>query len=94
MNDVIILRSVYGKVGQIYFIQPCPNPRTGKLPACVKTVNSSGDMILSEDEVKRMNNGEVYFVKADEVFEIVDGTTFDLSDIVDKAKWEAIEHCN
>ena len=28
MIDVIILRSVFGKVGQKYFIQPCPNPRT------------------------------------------------------------------
>jgi len=94
MNNEIILRSVYGKVGQIYFIQPCPNPRTGKLPACVKSINSSGDMILSEEEVVKMNRGEVHYIKADAVFEIVDGTHFDLDDIVDKAKWEAIEYCN
>lgn len=93
-NEIIVLRSVYGKVNQIYFIQPCPNPKTGKLPACVKTVDSHGDMILSEDEVKRMNSGLVHFIPANEVFEIVDGTTFDLSDIVDKARWEAIEYCN
>lgn len=94
MNNEIILRSVYGKVGQTYFIQPCPNPKTGKLPPCVKTVDSHGDMILSEDEVKRMNNGEVHFVPANYVFEIVDGTTYNLEDVVDKANWEAIEHCN
>jgi hypothetical protein len=94
MNNEIILRSAYGKVGQIYFIQPCPDPRTGKLPACVKTVDSHGDMILSEDEIRRMNLGEVHFIPADFVFEITDGTRFDLDDIVDKAKWEAIEHCN
>lgn len=85
MNNEIILRSVYGKVMQTYFIQPCPNPKTGKLPACVKTVDSHGDMILSEDEIKRMNAGLVHFVPASHVFEIVDGTTFNLDDIVDKA---------
>ena len=94
MNNEIIIRSVYGKVNQIYFIQPCPNPKTGKLPACVKTVNSNGDMILSEEEVAKMNRGEVHYVPADHVFQIVDGTRFDLDDIVDKANWQAIEHCN
>lgn len=85
MNNEIILRSVYGKVNQIYFIQPCPNPKTGKLPACVKTIDSHGDMILSEDEIKRMNSGLVHFIPANHVFEIVDGTRFDLDDLVDKA---------
>ena len=93
-ENIITLRSVYGKVGQIYFIQPCANPRTGKLPACVKTVDSHGDMLLSEDELKRMNEGIVHFIPADATFEIVDGTTYDLSDVVDKAKWESIEYCN
>lgn len=94
MTNEIILRSAYGKVNQIYFIQPCPNPKTGKLPACIKTVDSNGDMIMSEDEVKNMNAGLVHYVAANHVFEIVDGTRFDLDDIVDKANWEAIEHCN
>lgn len=94
MNNEIILRSVYGKVNQIYFIQPCPNPKTGKLPPCVKTIDSHGDMILSEDEIRNMNAGLVHYVPADFVFEIVDGTHYDLTDVVDKANWEAIEHCN
>jgi hypothetical protein len=94
MSNEIILRSAYGKVNQTYFIQPCPNPKTGKLPACVKTVDSNGDMILSEEDVRRMSKGEVHFIAADQVFEIVDGTTFDLDDVVDKAKWESIEFCN
>lgn len=94
MNNEIILRSVYGKVNQIYFIQPCPNPRTGKLPSCVKTVDSNGDMILSEDDVRAMSKGEKHFIPANHVFEIVDGTHFNLDDIIDKANWEAIEHCN
>jgi hypothetical protein len=94
MNNEIILRSVYGKVNQIYFIQPCPNPKTGKLPDCVKTVNSFGDMLLSEDDVKAMSEGLKHFIPADHVFQVVDGTTFNLDDIVDKANWEAIQNCN
>lgn len=94
MGNEIIIRSVYGKVNQTYFIQPCPNPKTGKLPACVKTVDSNGDMILSEDDIDQMSKGLKHFVPADKVFEIVDGTVFDLDDIVDKSNWEAIEHCN
>lgn len=99
MNNEIILRSAYGKVNQIYFIQPCPNPRTGRLPDCVRLVKgdpSKGptEMILSEDDIDRMNRGEAHFIPADAVFEIVDGTRFDLDDPVDAAKWAAIEHCN
>ena len=97
MSNEIILRSVYGKVSQIYFIQPCPNPRTGRLPECVKMVKGTPgntEMILSEADIAAMSRGEKHFIPADEVFSIVDGTHFDLDDIVDKAKWEAIEHCN
>lgn len=99
MNNEIILRSAYGKVNQIYFIQPCPNPKTGRFPDCVRLVKGDPDkgiteMILSEDDIRKMNMGEAHFIPADAVFEIVDGTRFDLDDIVDAAKWAAIEHCN
>lgn len=94
MSNEIIIRSVYGKVGQKYFIQPCPDPKTGKLPPCVKTIDSHEDMILSEDEIRRMNAGEVHYIPANNILEIVDGTAFDLDDIVDAAKWESIKHCN
>lgn len=94
MKNEIILRSVYGKVNQIYFIQPCPNPKTGKLPTCVKTVDSNGDMLLSEEDIRQMSSGEKHFVPANHTFEIMDGTVFDLDDVVDKANWEAIEYCN
>lgn len=94
MNNKIILRSVYGKVNQIYYIQPCPNPFTLRLPDCVKSVDSNGDMILSEADVKQMSEGLKHFIPANHVFEIVDGTTFDLDDIVDAANWESIKQCN
>lgn len=85
MRNEIILRSVYGKVNQIYFIQPCPDPKTGKLPTCVRTVDSNGDMILSEEDIRQMTSGEKHFVAANHVFEIVDGTVFNLDDVVDNA---------
>jgi len=85
MDNVIIIRSVYGKVNQKYFIQPCKNPRTGKYPSCVKMVDSNGDMILSEKEVADMNFGLAHYVSVDFVFEIVDGTVFNLDDVVDRA---------
>lgn len=97
MNNEIILRSVYGKVNQIYFIQPCPNPRTGRLPDCVRPVKGppgSTEMILSEEDIDQMSKGLKHFVPADKVFEIVDGTVFNLDDIVDKAHWESIQYCN
>jgi hypothetical protein len=94
MNNEIILRSVYGKVGQTYFIQPCPNPKTGKLADCVKTIDSNGDMILSEDDKHQLSLGIKHFIPADKVFEIVDGTKYDLDDVVDAANWDAIKFCN
>lgn len=94
MSNERILRSVYGKVNKKYYIQPCPDPRTGRYPSCVKLVDSNGDMILSENDKRDLNSGVKHFVPANHVFIIEDGTRFDLSDVVDRANWEAIEHCN
>lgn len=95
----IILRSTFGKVNQTYFIQPCPDPRTGRYPDCVRLVKGDPntgptEMILSEDDISKMSKGEKYFVPSDYVFEITDGTSFDLDDTIDAAKWEAIKNCN
>ena len=88
-ENFIILRSVYGKVGMKYYIQPSKDPRTGQYPPCVKPVNSVGDMILSDPE---RNSGKI-FIKETETFVIEDGTTFDLNNPYDAAKWEAIKNC-
>lgn len=88
-NDIIILRSVFGKVGQKYFIQPCRNPKTGQFPEFVKRVNSMGDMILTDEE---RNSGK-YFIPETEVFVIEDGKTFNLNDEIEKRQWEAIKNC-
>ena len=89
-DNIIIIRSVYGKVNQSYYIQPCANPKTGQLPTHVKPINSNGDMILSEKDRHEMSEG-VIFIPSDEAIEIVDGTIFDLDVPYQKARWEAIE---
>lgn len=88
-KEVIVLRSVYGKVGQKYFIQPVKDPITGQFPSCVKRVNSSGDMIMSDAE---RNSGE-YFIPENKVYIIEPGKTFDLSKEHDRKDWEAIKNC-
>ena len=88
INNIIILRSTRGKVGQKYYIQPCKD-KNGRLPDCVKHVNSQGDMILTDEE---RNSGN-YYIKENETFVFEDGKTFNLDDPIDKAQWEAIKNC-
>lgn len=87
MANIVVLRSVYGKVGK-YFMNPCKNPATGEYPECVKPVDSKGDMILTD---KEKNSGNIY-IKENAVFTITDGHTFDLNKPRDKATWEAIQY--
>ena len=47
MSQKILLRSVYGKVGQIYTINPCPN-NNGQFCKWVRRIDSQGNMILSD----------------------------------------------
>jgi hypothetical protein len=98
VNNVIILRSVFGKVGQKYFIQPCKDPKTGQFPSVtiggkrveiVKKVNSMGDMILTDEE---RNSGQ-YFIPETETFVIEDGKTFNLDNEVENRQWLAIKNC-
>ena len=91
LSNKIVLRNVRGKVGIVVKIQPCKDPETQKYADCVKRVDSNGDMVLSEAE--RNDPNRIYFVKETDVFDIVDGTTFDLDDIRDRYIWEAIQHC-
>lgn len=88
----IILKSVYSKSNIEYHIQPCKD-KSGRYPACVKRVNSQGDMILSEAERDAMSEGRAYFIGENEYFVIQHGKTFDLNDIREKAEWEAIKNC-
>lgn len=74
LDDIIILRSVFGKVGQKYFMNPVRDPKTGRYPSCVRPVDSKGDMIISD---KDRNEGKP-LIPENKVFIIEDGTTFNL----------------
>ena len=86
----IVLRSVNGKTSK-YYIQPCPDPRTGRFPDCVKQVDSHGDIRLTEAE-KQEDGITKHFVKITDVIVVEDGKTFNLNDIYDAAEWEAIKN--
>lgn len=88
MSNIIILRSVFGEVGQSYILTPCLDPSTGLYPLHVKRVDSNNDMILSE---KDKMSGDI-FIKESEEIVVTNGTTFDLSVPIQKAKWEAIKY--
>ena len=90
ISNKIVLRNVRGKVNVIK-IEPCKDPKTGNYPDCVKKINSSGDMILSEKELS--DPLRPYFIREDQIFDIVDGTTFDLDNVQDRFIWEAIKNC-
>lgn len=93
-DNIIILRSVYDKVGDMkYYIQPCKDPKTGLYPACVRKVNSAGDMILSEKDRTDYAEGRAVFFPEDHLFTIVSGKKYDLTNPYDKAEWECIKNC-
>jgi hypothetical protein len=91
-SNIVVLRSVFGKVGQKYFIQPQRDSR-GRYASCVKRVDAHGDIVLTPVELAMEAKGEAVFIKEDEVFVIEDGKTFNLDDVHDKAIWEAIKDC-
>lgn len=90
LTNKVVLRSVYGKIAK-YYVQPCKDPKTGRFPDCVKPVDSHGDIRLTEAE-KNEEGVTKHFIRENETFIIEDGTTFDLSDIYQKAEWEAIKN--
>lgn len=91
-NNKIVLRSVYGKVGMKYFIQPCKD-KLGRYPDCVKRVDSHGDMILSDVEKNDYASKKKVFFPETAVFVITDGQVFNLDNPEDNATWEAIKNC-
>lgn len=92
-SNVVVLRSVFGKVGQKYYIQPQKDSR-GRYPSCVKRVDSQGDIILTPQELQLEANHEAAYIPETEVFVIEDGKTFNLNDVYENAVWEAIKNCS
>lgn len=92
-SNIVVLRSVYGKVGQKYFIQPQKDSR-GRYASCVKRVNSQGDIILTPEELEKEAKGLAAYIPETALFVIEDGKTFNLDDVYEKAIWEAIKNCD
>ena len=86
-SNIIVLMSVFGKVGQKYYIQPWRDSR-GRYADCVKRVNSQGDMILTQEELEKESRGEAYYIPENELFVIESGKTFNLDDIKEKAEYQ------
>lgn len=84
----IMLRSVYGKTEQKYWIHPVKDPKTKRYPDCVKQVDDRGNLILTDNE----RNSNRVFLSADEPILVQDGKIFDLENEVDAAEWEAIKN--
>ena len=89
IDNIVVLRSVNGKVGQKYYIQPSKNPETGDYPDVVRYVDSNDNMIMSDED---RNSGKI-FIKESAILIIEDGKTFDLNVPRQKAEWEAIKYC-
>lgn len=92
MANTITLRSAFGKVKSVWF-----NPvkdKNGMYPPFVKEVrmNSNGEseMILSEKDLN--DPGRAGFIPADMEILVEDGTTFNLDNILERHKWEAIKN--
>lgn len=92
MANIITLRSAFGKVKSVWF-----NPvkdKNGMYPPFVKEVrmnpNGESEMILSEKDLN--NPDRAGFIPADMEILVEDGTTFNLDNILERHKWEAIKN--
>lgn len=91
-NNTITLRSWAGKM-KTYYLMPCKQPNGTNYPF-VKAVRTLPDgqteMILTDAE--RNSPESQYFIREDEVIEVMDGTTFDLDNPLERNKWLAIRN--
>ena len=92
-SNIVVLRSVYGKVGQKYYIQP-QRDKTGRYPKCVKRVDSHGDIVLTPEEIEMEAKGLAAFIPENQMIIIEDGKTFNLDDVYENAVWESIKNCD
>lgn len=90
-NKIITIRSAYGKLKEYHF-QPCKQ-RNGLNQPFVRKVrynaDGSSEMILSEADMRDPKSA--YFIPEDMDIVVTDGTTFDLSDPLQRNKWLAIK---
>ena len=86
-SNLIVIRSVYRVTKML--VEPARHPKTNRYADCVRTLDSNGNMILSDQDRKKDIS---LFIPEDAAVEIYDGKTFDLNDPYENAQWEAIKH--
>lgn len=97
-SNIIVLKSAYGKTqGQTYHITPCVDPATGMYPACVRERDpQTKQLILSEADRAKLSEPNpakrAVFVASDEPIVVQHGSTFDLDNPLERARWEAIRY--
>ena len=69
-SNIVVLRSVFGKVGQKYYIQPQKDSR-GRYADCVRRVNSQGDIILTPEEIEDCFDPMYHVRNVDTIFKRV-----------------------
>lgn len=91
-NKIITLRNVYGKVKEVHF-QPCKMANGSPYPF-VKPVryDSFGNAELLMSDAERSSEESRYYIAEDADIVVTDGTTFDLSDPLQKNMWECIKN--
>lgn len=89
--DKFILRHAYGKEIKVY-VQPWPNPITGRFADHVKIPLANGDLPPLTDRDKEVMTTGGHIIKSTDVFELHDGKEFDMSDPYQKAVWDAIKY--
>lgn len=90
-NKVIVLRAVYGKVKECH-LQPC-KMANGMNHPFVKpvTYDAAGNAVMVMSDKERGSAESQYFIPEDADIVITDGTTFDLSNPIQKNRWLAIK---
>lgn len=93
LSNIITLKSVYPKVSDmVIYTNPVKDPKTGQYPSCIRKVNSSGDMIMSDKDRDLMAEGKIVLFPETQIFQLKHGITFDLNDIYQAAMWEAVKN--
>jgi len=86
-SNLVVIRSVYRVTKML--VEPAKHPKTNRYADCVRTLDSNGNMILSDADRKKDIS---LFIPEDKAIEIYDGKTFDLNDPYEAAQWDAIKY--
>lgn len=90
-NNKIVLRNVL-KIPKCK-MNPSIDPRTGRYPDHVRRVDSNGDMIFKDGDLKpKTGPNDLEPISELMIVELYDGKEFDLNDIHDRSVWEAIKY--